>query len=458
MNRRDFLKYAAVISGAVATGNAANAAIKLSNKTMQTSIGPKRPNVIYIMTDDQGFGDVGCYGQKLIKTPNLDKMAAEGMRFTDHYSGTCICAPTRCVLMTGLHTGHSYIRDNYPVGSYQLPIPDETLTVAEVFKDNGYTTGCVGKWGLGGPGAEGDPNRQGFDLFYGYLGQVQAHNYYPDYLWRNDEKVYLNGGYSHDAMTDEVLNFITAKKDHPFFLYIPWTIPHTNFQVPQDSIDQYADESWTSNQKTQAAMISRMDRDVGRIIDLLKKLGIDNNTVISFTSDNGPHASSGTNSLFNANGPFRGIKRELYEGGIRVPFIVRWPGTIRPGTTSDHICAMWDFFPTACDLMGAETPEGLNGISYLPELLGKSQSQHDYLYWEFKSQNGKQAVRMGKWKGVRLNVKTTANPALQLYDLETDIAESTDIAADNPGIVAQIEQIMTDAHTYNPNFKLLYGE
>lgn len=362
--------------------------------------------------------------------------------------------------MTGLHTGHSFIRDNYPVGNYQLPIPDETLTIAEVFKKHGYATGCVGKWGLGGPDSEGDPNQQGFDLFFGYLGQVQAHEYYPEYLWRNDEQIALNGKYSHDAMTDEVLDFIEANRNEPFFLYIPYTIPHTKFQVPADSLDQYADESWTDNQKKQAAMISRMDRDVGRIMSLLAKLGIDEDTVMFFTSDNGPHASSGTNTLFNANGPLKGIKRNLYEGGIRVPFIARWPGAVRPGTTTDHISAFWDFFPTACDLLGAETPDNIDGISYMPTLLGKDalQQQHDYLYWEFKSQGGKQAVRMGKWKGVRLNVRSNPNPVLELYDLANDIGENNNVAADNPEVVGQIEQIMAQAHVPSSYFPLLYGE
>ena len=459
MNRRDFLKYVGLV-GMTALADSSDGGISFKNRTLEAGVCRRKPNVIYIMTDDQGYGDVGCYGQKLIRTPNLDRMAAEGMRFTDHYASTCICAPTRCVLMTGLHTGHSYIRDNYETGGYQLPIPDETVTVAEVFKQAGYTTGCVGKWGLGGPNSEGHPNRQGFDLFYGYLGQVQAHSYYPDYLWRNDEKDYLNGRYSHDAMTDEVLSFITTNKDEPFYLYIPYTIPHTKFQVPQDSLDAYADESWSSNQKIQAAMISRMDRDVGRIMTLLKELGIDKDTVMSFTSDNGPHGSSGTNTLFDANGPFRGIKRDLYEGGIRVPFIAHWPGTIRPGTITDHVSAFWDFFPTACDLMGSKIPDGLDGISYLPTLLSKpeSQQQHEYLYWEFKSQGGKQAVRMGKWKGVRLNVRTVVDPPLQLYDLETDIGETNNIVADNPDIVAQIEQIMADAHVPSSRFPLLPGE
>lgn len=456
MNRRDFLKTCALTaSSAVLGSGAANAGLSLSNKTLRLNVGKRRPNVIYIMTDDQGYGDVGCYGQKLIETPNLDRMASEGMKFTDHYSGTCICAPTRCILMTGLHNGHSYIRDNYEINGYQLPIPDDTLTIAEVFKSAGYTTGCIGKWGLGGPDTVGQPNKQGFDHFFGYLGQVQAHNYYPQYLWRNDEQVPQNGQYSHDAMTEEVLDFIQANKDRPFFLYIPYTIPHTNFQVPD--LAQYADKPWSSDQKTQAAMISRMDRDIGRIMDLLKSLGLDEHTVMSFTSDNGPHASSGTNTLFNANGPLRGIKRDLYEGGIRVPFIVRWPGTIRPGTTTDHVSAFWDFFPTACDLMGVKPPEGLDGISYLPVLLGKDQPRHEYLYWEFKAQH-EQAVRMGKWKGVRQNVNYNPPPPIELYDLDSDIGEQDNIAADHPDIVAQIEQIMTEAHTPSSYFPLLYGE
>lgn len=430
-----------------------------SNRAVEVHIGARQPNIIYVLADDLGYGDLGCYGQKLIKTPNLDRMAAEGMRFTQHYAGTCICAPARCVLLTGLHTGHSFIRDNYATGGYQLPIPAETVTVSKLLKQVGYKCGCIGKWGLGGPDSSGHPNRQGFDHFFGYLGQSQAHEYYPDHLWRNDQKVPLDGKtYSHDLMTEEALDFIRAGKDSPFFLYIPYTIPHTKFQVPD--LGQYAEMPWTNDQKTQAAMISRMDRDIGRIINLLKELGIDDNTVMFFTSDNGPHGSSGTLGLFDANGPLRGIKRDVYEGGIRVPFIARWPGRIRGGLVTDHISAFWDFLPTCCELAGGEIPAGIDGISLLPTLLSRPdrQKQHEYLYWEFKSKGGKQALRMGRWKGVRLNVRTDPDPPLELYDLDGDIGETTNIAAANPEIVSQIEQRMARAHRYSSYFPLLYGE
>lgn len=450
MHRREFLKKCT----AVAAGG-----FVLSNQALEVRMGAMKPNVIYIMADDLGYGDVGCYGQVKIETPNIDKLAAEGMRFTDHYSGSTVCAPTRCILMTGKHSGHSYVRDNYPYNSYQLPIPDETFTVAEMFKQAGYTTGCVGKWGLGGPGTEGLPNDQGFDFFYGYLGQGQAHNYYPDHLWRNQEQIYLGGQYySHDLMTEEALWFINEKKERPFFLYVPYTIPHTEFQVPDLGI--YADKPWTTDQKTQAAMITRMDRDIGRIIDLLKDLGLDDNTVVFFTSDNGPHGSGGTLDFFDANGPFQGKKRSFYDGGIRVPKVARWPGKIKPDTVTDLISAHWDFFPTCCDLVGQKVPADIDGISLLPTLLGlPNQQQHEYLYWEIRRpDNGKQAVRMGKWKGIRRDLLNNSDPHLYLYNLDTDIGESNDISGSHPDIVSRIEQIMTDAHTHSSNFPLLYGE
>jgi len=430
-----------------------------SNRSLELQVGAKRPNIIYVMVDDLGYGDLGSYGQKLIKTPSLDRVAAEGMRFTEHYAGTCICAPTRCVLLTGLHTGHSFIRDNYETGGYQLAIPAETVTVSKILKEAGYRCGCIGKWGLGGPGSTGDPNVQGFDHFFGYLGQAQAHEYYPDYLWRNGEQVALDGKtYSHDLMTTEALDFIRANKEGPFFLYIPYTIPHTKFQVPD--LGEYAGEGWTTDQKTQAAMISRMDADVGRMINLLKELGIDDDTVVFFTSDNGPHGSGGTLELFDANGPLRGKKRDLYEGGIRVPLIARWPGMIRAGTVTGHISAFWDFLPTCCELAGVEAPGDIDGISFLATLLSRPerQEQHEYLYWEFKSKGGKQGLRMGRWKGVRLNVRTDPDPVLELYDLDADIGETIDVASGNPQIVSQIEQRMADAHTYSSYFPLLQNE
>ncbi len=456
MDRRTFLKHC--LASSVASAGAAYAGLQVVNTSIIARAGRKRPNIIYILADDLGYGDIGCYGQQKIETPNIDKLAAEGMRFTQHYAGNTVCAPSRCVLLTGLHTGHSYIRDNFELNGYQLPIPEDTLTVSKVLKSAGYVTGCIGKWGLGGPDSTGHPNKQGFDHFYGYLGQIQAHNYYPDYLWRNTNLVPLGGqAYSHDLMTDEALWFLEEYQEKPFFLYIPYTIPHTQFQVPD--LAQYANkEGWSSDQKTQAAMISRMDRDIGRIVEKVQSLGLNDNTLIIFTSDNGPHGSGGTLAFFDANGPLRGLKRDLYDGGIREPMVARWPGMIKPGTLTDHFSAFWDFFPTCCDLIGIDIPPGLDGISFLPTLLGQSvrQLQHDYLYWEFKARD-LQAVRMGKWKAVRKAVDT-ATPVMELFDLDSDIGESNNIAEDYPEIVEQLGQIMLDAHTFNPNFRILYGE
>ena len=438
-------------------GQAANAAVRFSNKKTRTFIGKKRPNIIYILADDLGYGDVGCYGQLKVRTPNIDKLAAEGMMFTQHYAGSTVCAPSRCSLLTGLHTGHCYIRGNYETGGYQKAIPAETVTIAEVLKGVGYNTSCIGKWGLGGPDTEGLPNLQGFDHFFGYLGQVQAHNYYPDHLWRNTEQVPLGGTvYSHDLLTEEALGFIAQNEKDPFFLYLAYTIPHSAIEVPE--IGDYASEDWSDTEKKFAAMVTRMDADVGRIIDLLKKLGLDSNTIVMFTSDNGPHSEGGHSaSYFDSNGIYRGIKRALYEGGIREPMVVRWPGKIKPGIVSDHISAMWDIFPTCCELAGAQTPDGLDGISFVPALLGKSQKQHEYLYWEFHEYGGKQAVRKGKWKGVRLNMKTVADPPVELYDLEADPSESTNLTSGNPTKAAELKALMIEAHVTSPIFKF-YGE
>jgi len=482
LNRRNFLKRIIFSTGAaVAAGSVPSAAVSLSNKALNARIGQKHPNVVYILADDLGYKELGCYGQEKIRTPNLDKLAAEGMRFTQHYSGQAVCAPSRCSLLTGKHMGHAYIRANRPVNNYQLPIPDETLTVAEIFKQAGYKTGAMGKWGLGGPSTEGDPNNQGFDLFYGNLGQVQAHWYYPPHLWRNNDQVFFEGNtnysgthYSHDYMAEEALQFITDNKNKPFFLYVPFLIPHLSLQVPQDSLDEYLPLGWPETpvpqghyaacdtpRATYAAMITRMDRDIGRIMKLLKKYGIDDNTIVIFSSDNGASSGSGVDpNFFDSVGPLRGLKADLYEGGIREPMIARWPGRIKPGSSTDHISAFWDFLPTCCDLIGAKIPDGIDGISFLPTLLGKpGQQQHDYLYWETTNYRPpQQAVRMGKWKGLREDVDTSNPTPLELYDLDTDIGETTNIAGSNPDIVAQIEQIMTDAHTYSPEFPILYGE
>jgi len=480
MNRRNFLKKVVFSTGAaVAAGVVPGAAVSLSSKTLNMRMGRKRPNVVYILADDLGYKELGCYGQEKIRTPNLDKLAAEGMRFTQHYSGQAVCAPARCSLLTGKHMGHAFVRDNKSgPDDYDIAMPDEELTVAEVFRQAGYKTGATGKWGLGGPGT---PHDQGVDLFYGNLSQVKAHFYYPPYLWRNDEQVFFEGNtnysgthYSHDYMAEEALQFVTDNKDKPFFLYVPFIIPHVSLQVPQDSLDEYLPLGWPEipweqnyyaacdkPNATYAAMITRMDRDIGRIMNLLKKYGIDDNTIVIFSSDNGTTFGGwGVDAeFFDSVGPLRGLKGSLYEGGIREPMIARWPGKIRPGTITDHLSAFYDFLPTCCDIIGAKTPDGIDGISFLPTLLGRpGQQQHDYLYWEFKSFGAQQAVRMGKWKGYRKDVDTSNPTPLELYDLDTDIGETTNVAGSNPGIVTQIEQIMTEAHTYSPEFPILHGE
>lgn len=437
----------------------------------------KKLNIIYIMADDLGYGDLGCYGQKQIKTPNIDKMASEGLRFTDHYAGSTVCAPSRCSLMTGLHTGHTFVRGNKevkPMG--QIPIPDSTMTVAEYLKEAGYYTGLIGKWGLGGPGSEGAPNRQGFDYFFGYLCQRHAHNYYPEFLFRNEDRVPLPGNkvanprpdgagvaikrttYSHDLLAADALDFVEKHKDEPFFLYLALTLPHANneakdkgMEVPDYGI--YADKDWPQPEKGKAAMISRLDRDVGRLLDKLRELGIEKNTLVFFTSDNGPHKEGGVDpSFFKSSGPLRGIKRDLYEGGIRVPMIAWCPGTIKPNTTTNHISAFWDFLPTACEIAGVDVPDNTDGISYLPTLLRKPpQPEHEYLYWEYFGWGFKQAVRMGKYKAVR---NGGFSAPLELYDLETDIGETKDIAKEHPDIVARMKEIMKTARTESAIWKV----
>ncbi|MBN2475105.1 MAG: arylsulfatase [Pirellulales bacterium] len=426
----------------------------------------EKPNLIYVLVDDLGYGDLGCYGQQRIQTPSLDKMAAEGIRFTDHYAGSTVCAPSRCVLMTGMHTGHSYVRGNQefrPMG--QLPLRPGTPTVARLLHQAGYATGLIGKWGLGGPDSTGIPNQQGFDYFFGYLCQRHAHNYYPELLFRNTERVPLAGNkvavpredgagvaveraqYSHDLCAAEAIRFVERNKGKPFFLYLALTIPHANneagsrgMEVP--SLGPYAELDWPEPQKGHAAMITRMDADVGRLLAKLKELGIDEKTLVLFTSDNGPHREGGNDPDFNdSNGPLRGIKRDLYEGGIRVPLIARWPGKIPSAATTDHVSAFWDFLPTACELVGVEAPRDIDGISYLPTLLGNKagQNQHEYLYWEF---HGKQAVRMGKWKAVRL----PPNGKVELYDLDADLGEADDVSGDYPEIAVQLKHAMDAAH------------
>ena len=419
---------------------------------MTAGAASRKPNIIFILADDLGYGDLGCFGQKQIQTPCLDRMASEGMKLTDHYSGSTVCAPSRATLMLGLHTGH--LRT---AGQGQRLIPTD-VTVAKLLKGGGYATGVIGKWGLGQAGSDGVPNKQGFDEWFGFLNQGRAHFYYPEWVWRDDRKHTFEGNrdgkmgtYVHDVFTDEALKFIRARKDGPFFLYLPYTIPHAEMVVPEDSARPYRGTFKEKPYKTSkdrpaggsrgpqgtgycsqptpyavhAGMISRMDRDIGRILVLLKGLGLDADTLVIFSSDNGPHGEGGTDpKFFRSAGPLRGMKRSLHEGGIRVPTIARWPGRIRPGTQSSHASAFWDFLPTACEVAGIDPPEGIDGMSYLLALLGKMPRAHDHLYWDFGRTH---ALRMGTWKAVR-----PAGKKIQVYDLEKDLGETTDLAARNP--------------------------
>ncbi len=443
-----------------------------------------KPNIIFVMADDLGYGDLGCYGQNLIKTPNLDRMAEEGMRFTQFYAGCTVCAPSRSVLMTGLHMGHTHVRGNAGGDMSIQTLRDEDVTVAEMLKKAGYGTALCGKWGLGDavPGNTGLPNDQGFDFFYGYLNQVHAHNYYPEFLWRNKTKEPLRnevkgmggnyggfvGGYatkrvdySHDLVANEALQFIERSKERPFFLYVALTIPHANNEgtrgtgngqeVPDYGI--YAEKDWSDQDKGQAAMITRMDADMGRLIKKLGQLGIDENTVVMFTSDNGPHNEGGHDpKRFDPSGPLQGMKRDLYEGGIRVPMIVRWPGTTPAGTVSDHIGYFGDLMATAAELAGVESP-ALDSVSFAPTITGQpeEQKQHKYLYWEFYERGGKQAVRSGKWKAIRIPM---FDGKTELYDLSQDLAEANDIAGDRLDLVTKMEAMMDEAHTPHPNWQV----
>ncbi|HEV2293516.1 MAG TPA: arylsulfatase [Tepidisphaeraceae bacterium] len=371
-----------------------------------------KPNVVFIICDDLGYADIGAYAQKKIKTPNVDRLAAEGMLFTQHYAGSPVCAPSRSCLMTGQHTGRTPIRANprhardWTRAQGDYPLPPDQVTLPKLFKRAGYAAAAIGKWGLGRPGTSGGPKEQGFDYFFGYADHTHAHDYYPDYLWRNDQRVELDGKqFSHDLMTEEALRFVREQKDGPFLLYLPYTIPHTKLQVP--SVEPYENEPWPEPAKKLAAMITRMDRDVGRIMTLLAELKIDKNTLVIFTSDNGPWNIRGIpEELFDSNGPLRGHKRDVYEGGIRVPLIVRWPGKIAAGSKAEQVCANWDFLPSFAELLSEPKPAEIDGLSILPTLLGRGgeQKSHDYLYWEFNELGGQQAVRTGDWKGIRLDL------------------------------------------------------
>jgi len=429
----------------------------------------EKPNIIFIMCDDLGYGQIGAYGQTMIQTPRIDQMAKEGLRLTDYYAGSSVCAPSRCSLMTGQHVGRTYIRGNHEIRKTneheagQLPIPAATITVAKKMKEAGYATGVVGKWGLGYPGSEGDPLKQGFDFFAGYNCQRHAHDYYPGWVWRNDEKVTLGPrntaeGYSHYFMTREARAFITENKDRPFFLYLAYTIPHSKLQIPDEDPNylMYQNTVWPEAQKKHAGMISLLDQDVGGIMDLLKELKIDERTLVVFTSDNGPHSEGGAKpEFFNDSGPLRGIKRSMYEGGIRVPFIAWWPGVIAPGQTSAHVAAHWDLMPTACELAGVEPPANSDGISYVPLLKGDNAHQkvHKYVYFELHSPD-RRGVRSGDWVAVQ-NRTTRSDPdadPIELFNLNEDLAQKHNLAASYPEKVSEFRQMIREAHVPSEEF------
>ncbi|MCJ7820869.1 MAG: arylsulfatase [Bacteroidales bacterium] len=445
------------------------------------------PNIVYILADDLGYGDLSCYGQQKFSTPNIDKLAREGMMFTQHYTGCTVSAPSRSSLMTGLHTGHTPIRGNKgwePEGNW--PLPADSYTVGEMLKSRGYVTGAFGKWGLGYIESEGDPNSQGIDEFYGYNCQSLAHNYYPDHLWHNHEKVVLpendssnTGAYSADLIHKAALEFIDTYKDSTFFLFYPTTIPHAELFAKEEYMKMFRGKfepeksfigvdsgprfrlgpygSQPEGHAAFAAMVKELDDYVGELMQKLTDLGLDKNTLVIFVSDNGPHLEAGADpDYWNSNGELRGYKRDMYEGGIRTPMLVKWPGKVEPESHSNHISAFWDIMPTFADIVGATTPEGIDGISFLPTLVGKEQKQHEFLYWEFHEQGGKMAVRMGNWKAVKLNINKIPQGETELYDLSSDNGETNNIASSNPEIVKRMEEIMKQEHTKSNDFPFTY--
>lgn len=445
-----------------------------------------KPNIIYILADDLGYGDLSCYGQKHFQTPNIDKMAREGMLFTRHYAGCAVCAPSRSSLMTGLTTGHTPVRGNLEMTEEgQWPLPATTVTIAKLLKTAGYVTGAFGKWGLGYPGSEGDPNKQGFDVFYGFNCQRMAHNYYPDHLWNNQKKEMLEGNsgnkfeqYAPELIHKRALQFMEKNRDKPFFMYYPTTIPHAELMVPKEYMEKYRGKflpekkfqgtdfggknfrqgPYGSQPETHAAfaaMVTLLDEKVGEIFAKLKELGLEKNTIVLFSSDNGPHLEGGADpDYFDSNGPLKGYKRDLYEGGIREPMIAWWPGKIKKNSTSDHISAFWDVMPTLSEIAGLDSPENIDGISFLPTLLGKSgQKNHETLYWEFHELNGRQAVLKGNWKLVRYQVLIPAKITTELYDLSTDLGEERNVAEKHPEIVRELLKVMAESRTPSDAFK-----
>jgi arylsulfatase A len=436
-----------------------------------TLIAQKKPNIILILADDLGIGDLGSYGQKLIKTPNLDALAAGGMRFKNYYAGCSVCAPSRETMLTGMHTGHTYIRGNFLTDEKEDPaMPDEKVTIAEHLKKAGYKTALIGKWGLGGE--QHGPEKQGFDYTYGYLDQIHAHDYYPSYLYENGKKFNIeankdsvHGVYSHDLIagkTMEYLNKMDSKT--PFFLYLPYTIPHGAYTLPPDT--PYTKTDWPKQFQVYATMISKLDSNIGKIIKILKDKGLANNTLVLFSSDNG--ANMAFARFFNSNDIYSGSKFGLYEGGIRDPFIAYWPGKVKPGQVSYHVMASWDILPTICDFAGIQKPSGIDGISFYPELINRKQPEHKYLYWEYFNYNYNWnkpsgntiprnylesiALRIGNWKIVKKDMLKNKAATLELYDLDKDPGEKNDVAKDHPDIIKKAEVILSTCSVPDPPF------
>lgn len=468
------------------------------------ALGEERPpNVVFILADDLGYREVGCFGQERIKTPNIDQLARDGMRLTQHYCGNAVCAPSRCVLLTGKHPGHAFVRDNRstpPEG--QWPIPDSEVTIAEAFQQAGYATGAFGKWGLGGPDSTGQPLKQGVDRFFGYNCQAHAHSYYPSYLWDNDQHVVLNNApevpghgslaegadpsdpssyapfkgqdYAPDRINAQALEFIRANQDRPFFLYYPSVIPHVALHVPDEDLLPYTNLGWNdppfvrakgygytphfTPRAAYAAMITRLDTYVGRLLELLDELKLAHNTIVVFSSDNGTtHLGEEVDyEFFKSVGELRGLKGSLYEGGVRVPTIVRWPGRVAAGSTSDRISGFEDWMPTLLEVAGKDsaTPEGIDGISMAATLLGQQQAPRPYLYREFAGYGGQQSIRVGKWKAVRQNMGR-GNLTVELYDIESDMGESVDVASENPEMVTKLTKMMSEVRSPSNVFPLI---
>ena len=444
----------------------------------------KQPNIIFILADDLGYGDLGCYGQQKIGTPNIDRLAKMGVRFTQFYSGSTVCAPARSSFMTGLHTGHTPVRGNKsfePEG--QTPLPASAITFPMLLQKAGYTTAAFGKWGLGYITTSGDPQKKGFDKFFGYNCQALAHNYFPDHLWNNHERIDLSGNlksdsvYSADLIHQQAMHFLNAKHDNPFFLFLPYTLPHANVIAPHDDVYDYYVKKFNEQplkvksidsegnhfdpypHAAFAAMVARLDTYVGEIMNAVKEKGIEENTLVIFASDNGPHKEGGGDPVFfNSSGGLRGIKRDLYEGGIRVPFIAYQKGFTKAGSVNTKPYALWDMYPTFLQMAGVTATKGIDGISFLPVLGGKNGREHKYFYWEFHEQGGKQAVRMGDWKVVKNNVSINANAPVELFNLKTDPSEKNNVAAQYPSIVKRAEQLFKEAYVPNKDWPLLQSE